>query len=405
MKHKITGLLIIVVVLFFGYSILSCGTDYYLNLNLACPASWFAKNLPASFDGKIESIKPGNYVVYSVTKMLKTATDYESAGISSELFSSRLEDKETSKLFGSTNTGVFNFSKQGTGILAINGLSSSSAATFIDMAGIQTVTDSFDFPLNSNNGKIAVLMEALDLGSGEMGCTRDGLKISIVNENGVNLVSNKTFVWKDYGLNQLCPENYYISNDGKYFYVVGDSTGAGSVDTLMKYSVDEDKMNKADFLPKNSWLGFWELDADNGWMSGISNGYNLGVDHRVFKINLISGEMIDLVSSDPLLLLDKVFVSPDGNYWSPVFSELVDRVFNCVQVLSVGEKIINDDSQCLMSGKVIDWIGDTLVVDRYGELVLYDLTTKKITSLTRNIGESWDPDYQIVAYIGTITID
>jgi hypothetical protein len=184
--------------------------------------------------------------------------------------------------------------------------------------------------------------------------------------------------------------------------VTGDSTGDGVVDTLMKYLVDDDKMVKADFLPKDSWLDFWRLNVDDGWMSGISNGYNLGVDKRVFKINLTSGEMIDLVSPNYFPGFDKVFLSPDGNYWSPVFSDLVDRVFNCVQVLSVGEKIANDDSQCLIKGKLIDWIDDTLVVNNDNGLMIYDLKTQKTISLI-DVSDS-----QIVGpdnYVGTIKID
>ncbi|HBR80456.1 MAG: hypothetical protein UX09_C0001G0054 [Candidatus Uhrbacteria bacterium GW2011_GWE2_45_35] len=392
-------------VLFFGYSILSCGTDYYLDLNLACPASWFTKNLPASFDGKIESIKPGTYVSYSVTKILKSATDYEPAEISSELFSYRLEDKETNKLFSSMNNGIFNFSKQGTGILTINGLSSSSAATFIDMAGIQTTTDSFDFPLNSNNGKIAVLTEELDLGSGEMGCPRDGLKISIINENGINLVSDKTFVWKDYDLQQLCPEVYYVSNDGKYFYVIGDSVGGGTVDTIMKYSVEEDKMFKADLLEKDSRLVSWQINTDNGWLGVVSVDKNLGTAQHVFRINLISGEITDLVIPHSFLSIDRVFLSSDGNFWSPVFNDGAEGIQDCVRVLSVGQELVEDnETQCLMSGKVVDWVDDLLIVKRDGELVLYDLTTKMTIILDRDICESWDPDYQIIDYIGTIKI-
>jgi len=396
MKYKITGLLLIVVALFFGYSILSCGTDYYLHLNLACPASWLAKSPPASLDNQIKPVESGTYVVYSVSKI------YEPSRFVNELYSYRLEDKKFTKLFSEENIFPSQFAKWKWGNKILVG-----AQTYVDMNGsVEKIEDKTGDITWSSDGKIQAITETLDFGSGERGCTRDGLKINIFQPEGTKLVEDKIFTWKDYDLNQLCPETYYLSNGGKDFYVVGDSVGGGTVDTIMKYSVDEDKMTEINLPERDSWLASWQVDADNGWLGGVSLGYNLGTFQHVFRLNLISGEITDLVEPHSSLFIERVFLSADGNFWSPVFSDGAEGVQDCIRVLSVGRVLITDNEmQCLMSGKVIDWVEDILVVKRDEELALYNLTAKKIVVLDENIGESWDPDYQFVEYIGTIKID
>lgn len=391
------------IVLFLSYLFLSCGFDNQLGLNFACPASWLAKSpVPVGSDSQIKSVEPGTYVIYSKLKINKAGTEFKPAEVFSELYSYRVEDGKIENL--SSSADIIFYQLYGDKILANNAASSSSFGTMVDLVGDKTSIDRFFLPTISKDDKIKVLVEAKNLDPNDMGCDKDILQIKITKD-GEETSVDRVFSWKDYGLNQLCPENYYISNDGKYFYVIGDSIGGGSIDTLMKYSVDEDKMIKADFLPKDSWLGFWKLDADNGWLSGISVGNKPDVAQRVFKINLVSGEMIDLTDPNSRNIYE-VFLSSDGKYWSPVFGDVVDGELNCPRVLSIGEKIINDDSQCLMSGKVVDLVGSFLVVNRDGELLIYDLKTEKITSLARNIGDlAIDPDNQTVEYIGSIKID
>ncbi|MFH1253390.1 MAG: hypothetical protein V1664_03615 [Candidatus Uhrbacteria bacterium] len=405
MKQKIIGLLLIVIALFFGYSILSCGTDSYFHFrhNLTCPVSLLTKSsTPVVLNNQIKSIESGTYLVYSTFKIIKTATDFEPAEVLSELYSYRLGDGKVSKLFSSGDFTSFEI--YGTKISMTNMTSSSSTQTLVDLNKDKTLIDSFFRPTVSKDGKTEVLVEAKNLSVDDLSCVKDILEIKIIKE-GENNSIDKTFIWKDYGLNQLCTENYYVSNNGKYFYVIGDSVGDGSVNTVMKYSVDEDKMSQVNLPAKESHFGSWQLNADNGWLAAVTLGNYLNIPQRIFKLNLISGEITDLADPNSWIIY-QVFLSADGNFWVPVFGETVDGELICVRVLPVGEKITDGDSRCLMNGKVIDWVGDMLVVDRGGELVIYDLKTKESTLLERSFGDEFlDEDNQIAEYIGSIKIE
>ena len=302
MKKQITILLISVVALLASYSFLSCGFDSRLGLNFACPASLTVLfNQNTTVDQPISSaISPGTYFVYSINQAVSGA----GSAWENKLLAYNQENKKTKLI--TTKDHFFVFQIKGNKIFASDTLSSVYGSGFVvGLDGKETpsnVDDLLNPVIESQDGNRRVLVSPWNSDASNLGCQKDGLKIQINQEGGA--VIDKNFSWKDYGLNHLCPEEYYFSHNGKYFYIVGDSVGGGSVDTVMKYSVDEDKMTKIE-IAENSWLNFWSLDVDNGWMAGISNGYNLGVDHRVdhriFKINLMSGEMTDLLNPHSLL--------------------------------------------------------------------------------------------------------
>ncbi|MEK7105253.1 MAG: hypothetical protein AAB865_01030 [Patescibacteria group bacterium] len=116
---------------------------------------------------------------------------------------------------------------------------------------------------------------------------------------------------------------------------------------------------------------------------------------EIHLVDLVTGEGKVILESRELL--DGVKLSPDGAQFAYTGENGV------VRVVSVGAS--PSDTDMKMSGVVLEWIGDTVVVDRSGELILYDLSDSTLVSIARSIGGwySWvDPDKLTVDYIGVI---
>ncbi len=117
---------------------------------------------------------------------------------------------------------------------------------------------------------------------------------------------------------------------------------------------------------------------------------------RVYLIDVAKNtSRLALESQD--FYLANARLSPDGTSIACGYSANPDAVW----VTKIGEKAVNSDM--IVSGTLIDWVGNTLVVQRGDDLLLYDLTpgvAQPITVLGHSLGAYQDTDYARYEYIG-----
>ena len=119
---------------------------------------------------------------------------------------------------------------------------------------------------------------------------------------------------------------------------------------------------------------------------------------KIYLVDLATNTGRIILEDDALL--QGVRLSSDSTMWTYSSEDGV------VRVLRIGATPTNADMK--VSGTVKDWIGETLIVDRDGELILYHLNDNTVTSIARSVGGWWgwvDPDKVMVQYVGTITIN
>lgn len=74
-----------------------------------------------------------------------------------------------------------------------------------------------------------------------------------------------------------------------------------------------------------------------------------------------------------------------------------------VWIAGIGENITNSNHR--ISGSLLDWVGNHIVVDRDGELLVFNLLTEELVSLDRSRGAYSDPDFQRIEYLGVISVE
>lgn len=137
------------------------------------------------------------------------------------------------------------------------------------------------------------------------------------------------------------------------------------------------------------------FDFDTSKIDGPSRGEPIAPS-TMYLLDLREGTSRVLLESDLFAFRD-LFLSPSGKQYTYSLGDDVIRLG------TVGVVLKQQDTR--LSGRVLDWVGDTLVVDRDGELVLYSLTTDTVTPIARSVGSNaTDPDFVYVNYVGTITI-
>ncbi len=95
-------------------------------------------------------------------------------------------------------------------------------------------------------------------------------------------------------------------------------------------------------------------------------------------------------------------LSPEGTYYSYNWGNEQPPQLWVVPV--VGGEFKN--SNRVIQGSLLTWVDDhTLLVDRSGELVLYQMTTRAVTAIDRTIGFYQDSDYQRIAFVDIVTVE
>jgi len=212
-----------------------------------------------------------------------------------------------------------------------------------------------------------------------------------------------------------------VSSDGKEIYLALTIESEGMFDPvpgrqrLWKYTIETGVFTDySSFFQQNQIL-FYDFNSETEQVVGVEMELSKETNEFGFyyPIAPTTIHLFDLKTQQTNILLhdgdwtyEQVKLSDDGTQFAFNLGE------DGVWVLPVQEQTFqspfrqNPLAVADVSGKLVDWIGEVLLVDRSGELVLYNTVTHKTFSLDRDIGNYHvDQDYQDVWYIGSVRID
>jgi hypothetical protein len=151
-------------------------------------------------------------------------------------------------------------------------------------------------------------------------------------------------------------------------------------------------------------LGLNQIDIDpaSGMLVGVTYScesieYCGKPPSALYRINTLSGESIEITSSDSYVFGQPRF-SPDG-------TKIAYTITNGSPDVWVADVTVNGRERRVVSGQLLDWSPDgvSLVVDRDSELQVVAVTDGATRTIARRSGKYPDPDFHGVDYIGIIT--
>lgn len=175
-----------------------------------------------------------------------------------------------------------------------------------------------------------------------------------------------------------------VSDDKSTIYLGRRVETESWVAGLWKLDVATGKVSEVAYVRENN-LYQYEVNQATGQLIGTSFTPPEGLGEPPTGPSTI--ELVDLVTGDARVLdertkrvFENALLSDDGTLYSAqVYLLPTDRRSipeTAVTDVVTGERVAEFD------GVVRDWFGDTMVVDRDGNLFLYDLTTKAETQIT-----------------------
>ena len=198
------------------------------------------------------------------------------------------------------------------------------------------------------------------------------------------------------------PWPFAIDNSGTV-YIKNDCGCDGRPTGLWKYEISRglSKINYttehdlSDFVINGTTSQLISVHhAWNGPETDIGGGAASGPS-EVHLIDLMSGQ--GRVILEATQLLSGAHLSPDGTLYA--YTTQIGDIF----VVPIDAEPTN--AHVKISGTILDWVDDVLVIYRNEELILYNLTDDTVTALGRSIGRRYDPDWTTVRYFGILTIN
>ena len=187
---------------------------------------------------------------------------------------------------------------------------------------------------------------------------------------------------------------FVISDDGKTVYIREIcECDAISLRGLWRFDIATQTLTKITYIVEQD-VEEYKINSATKQLIGVSYAHD-GPEtdfgggapsgpSAIHLVDLQTGDGKEIFSSDTFVF-GSAFLSPDGMIYAHDYRD------DIVRVRAVGAQRQNSDD--VISGNVLDWVDDTLIVDRDGEIILYDLTTDMVTSVARTIGGRYaDPD-------------
>lgn len=195
---------------------------------------------------------------------------------------------------------------------------------------------------------------------------------------------------------------FLVSDDGKTIYLRQVFEGEAQVNGLWSYDVATGKTTKIAFVQDHK---IWEYRIDPATEMLIGTSYTPSADLSsppsgpsvIYLLNLKTGESQVLQPNDDFVYVNP-FLSADGKQFA--YGIEGSDVLWLVPVGSSRGKGSHP-----VSGRLLDWVGDTLVVDRDDRLILYNLNTGAVLDVGGQVSGSVDRDQQHVNYIGSVTLN
>lgn len=222
------------------------------------------------------------------------------------------------------------------------------------------------------------------------------------NDNNENVVQYNLDP-AELGIDMGYAEPFLVSDDGKTIYIrqICECDAIG-LNGLWAFDVETQKLTKMSYVIENH-IYEYQINTATKQLIGVSYTAPEGLGDEptepssIHLVDLVSGEG-RIIFTDEGFVFGHVFLSPDGTSYASDYRD------NVVRVRKVDANKSNADT--VVSGYVLDWVDTTLVVDREGEIILYDLIKDSVVSLAQTIGGSYaDPDRVVVRYVGLIEIE
>ncbi|HBO99940.1 MAG: hypothetical protein UU48_C0002G0058 [Candidatus Uhrbacteria bacterium GW2011_GWF2_41_16] len=409
--HRIIFFLLLCAGLFGIYSFFSCGTDYWLKLDLSCPASWIVlpnvPKKPLSKDQINPSFKPinsGTYVLYQVTRQ-------QDQGTETTIFRQNLSEiNNPTSLASFLNDGLKSFVSQvyGKQVFVRDVSSAESENMLVNLDGSQKKETISPFAVSSSDGKRQAL-STFHLGTNQEPIEVD---VSVVDSETGKDIDSFILDSKQLGILNGYAIPFLFSADHNVLYIHQVSEGQEYVTGLWAYDFSSHTVRSYPYVSENH-LYRYQINPMTQQLIGTSFTLPESLDEfpkgpsTLHLVDLQTGKGIRLSPEDlnnPNYLMDDtvfdgVFLSPDGTQIG--LSSEKEKEF-VVLPLNGGDPLKKSVAEG--DGFIRDWVQDTLVVNQEGDILLYDLTTQKIIPLARNVGKEGDPDYQRVEYIGIIVV-
>lgn len=230
-----------------------------------------------------------------------------------------------------------------------------------------------------------------------------------------------TYTPQDLGIQMGYARPVLLSGNGKNLYLAltVDSEGMDDLNPgkqrLWRYNLETETFTDlSGFFEQNNIL-FYQINPDTQQLIGVQMEVSQETNEVGFHVPVAPTtiHLLDLQTQQSRVLLhdgdwtyDRVMLSDDGSEFAFNLGE------DGVWILPVQDQTYqspfrqNPLAVADISGRLVDWIGDSLVVDRAGELVLYTPIEQKVFSLDRDIGNYHvDQDYQGVWYVGSVIVD
>lgn len=183
-----------------------------------------------------------------------------------------------------------------------------------------------------------------------------------------------------------------LTQDGRRLYL---REGASVIDGVWSYDRDEETLKR--YASEEMFPPFVSSGAEQliGTMYEVPSVGALPEGPSVVQLmDLATGAVRTIAYDEDRAFVDPI-LSPDGTQYA-----VVDPTTNIISVTSVKDQPNFEDR--LISGRLLDWVGNMLVLERDRELIVFDPRSRAVNSIAQSIGSYGDPDWQDINYIGII---
>ncbi len=361
--------------------------------------------VPVVDDTTSPTVEPGAYVLYQTSRIVdRGAMDWANDDVDqTDIYARKIGSTEARLLTSIKADESFGGSTwaEVVGQQVLVHRYTASGDAWVDLDGsVQTLENSDSARIASRNGRVWV--------DYSLAYANRTAAVSFNVQNGNQLDNNKNVVSFDLdpaelGIDMGYAEPFLVSDDGKTIYIrqICECDAIG-LNGLWAFDVETQKLTKVSYVIENH-IYEYQINTATNQLIGVSYiaPDNLGAEptgpSAVHLVDMKTGQG-RVIFTDGDFVFGHSFLSPDGSSYASDYRD------NVVRVRKVDANKSNADT--VVSGYVLDWVDDTLIVDRDGEIIFYDLLKDSVVSLAQTIGGSYaDPDRVVVRYVGLIEIE
>lgn len=233
---------------------------------------------------------------------------------------------------------------------------------------------------------------------------RTGKTVMKIFDENNRLIEEQTFDPETFGLEIGHMEPFLLTEDKTTVYLRQVFEGGGYVAGLWAFDVETGETRSYPFI-KEKHIWKFSIDPKTHMLIGITfipqefMGELPQGPSAVYLLDLKT-EKSQTIFSDDHFAIANALLSPDGKMFA--YSYFAEEQNPAVWIVPVGARAEGSTIYVKVSGNLLDWKQDWLVLNRNQELILYNIKTDSVLPIARSKGASFDPDYVSVDYVGIL---